>query len=220
MYRHFLSIINQNIKFAWFTLALFLMGGCALIEQEQQRSEDKAQADTQLQLTQYQQSSFKQVEVTFFTTQSKELVFRVLSDIENTSKWFERIKELEVLEVYSNQEYLLRTLIAAPWPFKDRELITCVETQFEPLVTRIIIKSCSERVELDDNFLRLVNMQSSWEISKINAGLVKVNYKTWLDPGGHVPAFIYNRELVTNTGGDMERLQTIINNASMQQYSY
>lgn len=202
----------------WF-LSIPLLCSCVSLDQEQPQESEKQQR-LQVELNQYQQSDFKQVEGMFFTHQSKELVFRVLSDIEKTSQWLQRLHSLEVLTVYNNHQYLLRTIINSPWPFQDRELITCVDTFFEETVTIIKISSCSERVPLNDQYVRLLNVESSWVISKISDSLVEVNYKTWIDPEGMVPAFIFNSELIDSTEIDLEKLQTIIDNASLSQYSY
>ena len=195
----------------------FLLSGCMLIKQKQP---DNFKSNIQVKLTQYEQSAFKQVEASFLTSKSKELVFRVLSDIEQTPEWLERVDSLEVLDIYNNQAYLLRTIIAMPWPFKDRELITCVNTTFKEMMTTIDIYSCSERVPESGRYLRLPQVVSSWVIKKVSDGLVEVKYKTWLDPNGNIPAFIFNSELNDSTKIDFKKLQAIIENTSINDFSY
>jgi hypothetical protein len=191
-----------------------------MIVQQKEKIEAELKADIKVELKQYKQSDFKQVVATFFTHQSKELVFRVLSNIDQTQKWLERVKVVEVLEIYNNQHYLLRTVISTPWPFKDRELITCVETTFNELITTINIMSCSERVPIDTLYLRLPQVESSWKIRKITNSLVKVEYQTWLDPAGNIPVFIFNNELIESTQADLKKLQRIIEDASLEQFAY
>ncbi|PKG38319.1 hypothetical protein [Psychromonas sp. Urea-02u-13] len=211
------------LKNCFLFTSITLLAGCAIVHQEEEvplKSQQKYNPNFQVKLNQYQQSNFKQVEATFFTQQPKELVFRVLSNIEQTSQWLQRLDSLEVLTVYNNHQYLLRTVINSPWPFKNRELITCVDTFFEEDNTTINIYSCSERVESDEVNLRLSQLESSWKITKISDSLVEVNYKAWLDPAGIVPAFIFNSELIDGTKADFIKLQAIINDASLDQYSY
>jgi len=196
-----------------------LLVGCKIIPPEQKK-DAQSTPGFELKLRQFKDSNFKQVEATFFTHQSKELVFRVLSNIEQTSQWLERVESLEVLTVYNNQQYLLRTIINSPWPFKNRELITCVNTVFEEKVTAINISSCGDRVPENDQYVRLSQVESSWRIKKITSSLVEINYKTWIDPSGNVPAFIFNSELINSTESDLIKLQTIIDNASMEQFAY
>jgi len=174
----------------------------------------------EVSLSQYQQSEFKQVNATFSTSQSKELVFRVLSTISQSKQWLQKVNHLEVLEVYNNHQYLLRTVINSPWPFKKRELITCVDTEFTENITSIYLSACSERMPVNELYVRLINATSSWTITQKNDALVEVAYKAWIDPAGHVPAFIFNRELMAATKSDLEKLQGMIENATLNQYAY
>tara|TARA_R110001583_G_C5666121_1_gene410178 strand:+ start:1869 stop:2507 length:639 start_codon:yes stop_codon:yes gene_type:complete len=198
-------------------LLIMLLSNCASQTQQQK---NKLNTEIQVKLNQYKQSDFKQVEATFFTHQSKALVFRVLSDISQTSQWLQRLDSIEVLSVYNNHQYLLRTTIDSPWPFQNRELITCVDTIFEDKITIIKILSCHERVPINDQYLRLIHAQSSWRLKEITDSLVEVNYKTWIDPAGYVPAFFFNNELIKTTKVDLKKLRVIIENASLSQYSY
>lgn len=211
----------DRFLYLYILLINLLLSGCVSTDNKQKTNRVHNQQDNALlQLKQYQDSDFNEVEVSFYSQQSRALIFRVLTDIDKTPLWFKRVQKLEVLEVYNNQSFLLRTIISTPWPFKDRELISCVNTVFAETSTTINIHACSERVKQSDKFLRLTQMQSSWQLTQIDDQLVKVNYKIWLDPQGHVPAFIYNRELKANTLTDMKKLQTVINQASIQDYPY
>jgi len=193
-----------------------LLTGCVIVQQQQ----SSPTGNIEVTLNQFKQSDFKQVEAIFSTYQSKELVFRVLSDIDKTPQWLARLDRLEVLEVYNNHQYLLRTIIKSPWPFQNRELITCVDTLFEERITTISVTSCSERLPVSDLYVRLLHVESSWTITQKTDSLVEVHYKAWIDPSGNVPAFIFNNELIDNTTIDLERLQAMIEDASLGQYPY
>lgn len=219
MVRSLMKYILKVSRIFFFFCAILCLFSCITVQKESKK-DSPSEGVLQIKLNQYKQNEFKQVEATFFTHQSKELVFRVLSNIKQTPQWLSRINRLEVLAVYNNHQYLLRTIINSPWPFKNRELITCVDTFFEENITRISISSCSERVALNDAYLRLLEVESRWTIKKRSNSLVEVNYKTWIDPAGNVPAFIFNNELLDNSRADLKKLQTIIDNASLAQYSY
>lgn len=200
-------------------ISTLLLSSCVSTLQQKPKQPSDAIASLQLKLKQYKQSDFKQVEATFFTRKSKALVFGVLSDIKQVAQWLDRVESLQVLTVYNNHQYLLRTVIDSPWPFKKRELITCLNTDFTASVTTINIFSCSDRVPVDKQYVRLSKMQSSWTIKTLSDSLVEINYKTWLDPSGNVPAFIFNSELIDNTKISLEKLQKIIENAKLEQYT-
>lgn len=213
--KHHLKLLIVGFLF----ISTQLISGCKITSPEQKK-EAQSTRDITLELSHYKQSNFKQVEATFFTHQSKELVFRVLSNIKQTPEWLERLESVTVLTAYNNHQYLLRTIINSPWPFKNRELITCVNTTFEEKMTIIDISSCSDRVPENDQYVRLSQVESSWRISKVTDSLVEIHYKAWMNPAGNVPAFIFNSELIDSTKADLQKLQAIIDNASMEQFSY
>jgi len=198
--------------------AVSALSGCILMTSHS--SQKSLRQAPKIALNDYLGSDFKQVKVNFFTTKSKELVFRVLSDIDATPNWLDRVSSLEVVDIYNNQQYLLRTIISMPWPFKDREVITCVNTDFQESFTSIDIFSCSERVAENKQFLRLPQVKSHWEIKQVSASLVEVNYQTWLNPEGNIPAFIFNNELMQSTQLDFMKLQTIIESSSLSDFAY
>jgi len=200
-------------------VCILIVSGCSNIRLQQEKSPQSVTA-LQVKLNPYKQSDFNQVEATFFTHQPKELVFRVLSDVKQTSQWLDRLESIEVLAVYSNHQYLLRSIIDSPWPFNDREIITCVNTDFNETITTIKIFSCSHRVPFNAKYLRLLQVESSWTIKETSNSLVEVTYKNWIEPSGYVPAFIFNNELIDNTKFSLQKLQVIIENAVLDQYSY
>jgi len=164
-------------------------------------------------LTPKQGSEFKRVTVKFTTKKSKELVFRVVSDLTKTAQWITEVSTIIPLKTYSNNHFLLRTVLDSPWPFLQRELITCVSTKFDPKSTIIDVVSCSQRHPLDSQYVRVSQLQSRWMINQVNQEYVEVNYQTWLDPKGFVPAFFFNRALESSTTASFKRLQQLIENA-------
>lgn len=220
--KHNLMKMKYSLKallMSFFLACMLLVSSCASILEPQEK-EPTVITSLQVKLSQYKQSAFKQVEANFMTQKSKALVFRVLSDVDKTPQWLDRVENLQVLKVYNNHQYLLRTVIDSPWPFKNRELITCVDTYFNDSVTTIKIFSCSDRVPIDKQYVRVLQVESSWIISEISDSLVEINYKTWLDPSGNVPAFIFNSELNNSSKVSLKKLKIIIENALLTQYSY
>jgi len=198
----------------FFTIITLL--GCSTVDTRPVNSNGQLQ----VYLSTYPSSDFKQVNAMFNTNKSKELVFRVLSSLEQTTQWLEEIEQIETLSIYSNSEFLLRTLINSPWPFKQRELISCVTTSFEDTVTIIDVTSCSQRWPLSDKYVRVSEVASRWVITATSDSTAQVSYQTWLDPQGLVPAFFFNQQLKNSTEKALKKLQKIITTATLDQYSY
>ncbi|NRA62605.1 MAG: hypothetical protein HRU25_17235 [Psychrobium sp.] len=217
-------IKRRNLKKLYTSLLLAsvsLFMGCATISPAPKVViEPKSMASLQVQLNTYPQSSFKQVQAKFFTRQSKELVFRVLSDVAKTPQWLSPVASVEMVTMYNNRQFLLHTVLDSPWPFKQREIVSCVNTTFSETVISIKIESCSDRLPLDEKFVRLTQLKSSWNVRTISENLVEINYKTWLDPSGNVPAFIFNNELIGTSTTALKKLQQIIEKATLGDYDY
>jgi len=209
---------NNALAVYFLTACILLLASCSTVPPQENSSPSVNRL--LVKLTKYKQSAFNQVEARFVTHQSKALVFRVLSDIKKTPQWLDKIKRLEVVAEYNHHQFLLRSIIDSPWPFQDREIITCVNNDFLASVTTINIFSCSERVSIKPQYLRLSQVESSWTIKDLPDSSVEITYKTWMNPSGNVPAFIFNSQLLDTTKVSLKKLQTIIENASLAQYYY
>jgi len=157
-----------------------------------------------------QGSAFKRVTATFTTTRSKGVVFRVVSDLAKTAQWLPEVSSMTPLKIYNNNHFLLRTVLNSPWPYRSRELITCVHTTFKPERIIIDIKSCSNDYVIDDQYVRVKQLSSRWTITQVNSKEVEIQYQAWLDPQGYVPAFFFNNELKNSSTRSFQLLRKII----------
>lgn len=197
-------------KFSLATLCIvtltLLLSSCALLPS---LSNDKPPS-LEVSLEPQQHSPYNAVVASFTVASDKALVFRVVSNLAMTKQWLPQVSKITSLAMYDNNNFLLRTILDSPWPFDERELISCVATEFGPKTTRINITSCSERHQQSKQYVRVTQLQSSWQISQITPQQVSVTYKTWLNPNGNVPAFFFNSALKTQTKESMARLQQLI----------
>lgn len=159
-------------------------------------------------------SDFHQINATFQVTGDKTTAFKVISDLSTTKEWLPEVESIQTLEIYDFNNFLLRTVLDSPWPFKQRETITCVSTAFDEEEIRIDIKSCPQRYPANESYVRVEQLKSSWRIKQLANNTVEIDYQTWLDPKGYVPAYFFNQQLLTRTKNSLNKLQTIINDTS------
>lgn len=197
------------VKWLLLLCLMVLINGCALVP-----SSNKLQVE----LDSYPNSDFKQVTARFSAPKSKELVFRVLSSLEHTSQWLEEVDSIDTILMISHHEFVLKTVLNSPWPFKQRELISCVTTKFEPQRTTINIESCSDRLALNEQYVRITNLKSQWVITATSQSSVEVNYQVWLDPEGAVPAFFFNQQLEKATNQSLQKLQKLIKEMTLDNF--
>ena len=159
-------------------------------------------------------SDFQQINATFQVTGDKTTAFKIISNLSTTKDWLPEVESIQTLEIYDFNNFLLRTVLDSPWPFKQRETITCVSTTFEKYTTSIDIKSCPKRYPVNESYVRVEHLKSSWRIKQLENNKIEIDYKTWLDPTGYVPAYFFNQQLLTRTKSSLNKLQKIINDAS------
>ena len=164
-------------------------------------------------------SDFKQVRAHFTINKPPALIFRVLSDTQLTPSWFSYLQTLDTVEIYSSRSFLTRATLDSPWPFLPRDLISCVTTHFEKQRISIKLKDCHNKYPQQEDSLRITASDSHWMITE-HEEETRIEYQAWTDPGGNVPAFIYNSLLIETTQETLNKLRQILKSKSLTDYSY
>jgi|GEM_PF-2207518 len=208
-----------NARYLLILATSFTLSGCGLFKTIPANPYHPAN-DLQLTLKNHPKSNFQQLESSFSARQSLQLTYLVISNIALTPQWFDGLTSIELLKQTSNKQFLLRSIIASPWPFKPRELITCVNTAFNKNVIDIKINSCSEKHPITREYVRVVRANARWTITQTTRHAVKVNYQAWLDPQGNVPPFFFNSKLLNSSAKSLKKLQYLIHQAQKEDYAY
>lgn len=193
-------------------LCCFGLSHCALLPQPTTAA--KTSSVISVQLKKQPDSQFKQVVASFSANSSRNTAFKVISNLSLTQQWLPEVNSIKTLTVYNYNNFLLHTILDSPWPFKQRETVTCVTTSFFPSVSQIHIKSCSDRYPQSKDYVRVQELSSQWFIKQITANRVEIHYQTWLNPQGNVPAFFFNKALAKQTKQSLSRLKVLIEQSS------
>ncbi len=92
-------------------------------------------------------------------------------------------------------------------------------TQFEPERIIIKLKDCHAEHPQQDSTLRVTASDSRWIITG-KGDKTRIEYEAWTDPGGNVPAFIYNALLTETTLETLSKLKQLLKTKSLADYSY
>lgn len=204
------------------TATVLFLSACSSLQQSSEELPNQQISDSEeisVSLHEYPDSDFHQVKASFTTDQPAELVFRVLSDLAETPIWFEYLQTLDTLEIYTPRSYLTRATLSSPWPFQNRDIINCVNTEFTPQEINIRLTDCHARYPEQEGYHRVKQSASRWLINKAEQGSI-VHYTAWVEPGGTVPAFVYNALLPETTRKSMTKLRHIISEKQLSDYSY
>ena len=142
-------------------------------------------------------SSIKEYKATTLIKTSLESLVSKIIDGEHLKDWNYKTTKSSLLEKKSDTEFLVYMYNDLPWPAKNREHISELKLDVvSNTLTKISIKSSSEKLAEKKGVIRVVNFSGFWLLEKTSAG-VKVTQQMYGDPGGSLPVFIINAMLVS-----------------------
>jgi len=118
-----------------------------------------------------------------------------LWDAPNYTTWQYNMVESEIVSTKGDNELVYRSLIDAPWPVENRELVNAIKIVKEATVTRIFIHSVPYQKPPPDDVIRVPLFDAVWTITEVGTTL-KATYLLRIDPGGSVPAWLANMTMI------------------------
>lgn len=123
---------------------------------------------------------------------SAEKVISILRDAGNHANWMAATGASKVLELENESSYKVYYISDAPWPVNDRDLVsqwTVVETE-----EKVIISSepVNDYLDEDEDYVRLTDCWTRWEIFPVNDNQCKLVYYGHVDPAGSIPDWLAN----------------------------
>jgi hypothetical protein len=123
-----------------------------------------------------------------------EKVLSVLADEKRKLEWMPRLKEAELIEKKSIQDFTVYYRYDAPWPFKDRDFVIKNLGTFDEdkYIVSVDIKSTNNSKKLEqDNIVRAATIDG-YSIIKKNGDKTIVEMALLTDFRGNIPKFIVN----------------------------
>ena len=115
-----------------------------------------------------------------------------LKDISNCVNWQYNTREAKALQ-NRDGAIIYRTVIEAPWPVSNREMILELSSAFDSVKQELTIISRSIDYEYpqSDDLVRVPFALGKWQVVSMQ-GSLKVIYTLRIDPGGSVPIWLIN----------------------------
>ena len=119
---------------------------------------------------------------------------RMVKDPENHHIWIYANKEARFLKTISDFEWIYYNISEAPWPVRDRDLITHVKMEQDPdsYAVRIVSEGWPDYIPVNKNLVRIVKLKSSWVFTPKSNGIIDIRFELSIDLGGGIPAWIVN----------------------------
>lgn len=124
-----------------------------------------------------------------------EIIGEVFRDIPAYPEWMANCKHAEILKTIDRNTYIIRTVISAPFPYKDRDMV--VENQsiynFEN-GTALLTFQLAENFDFPEQSccLRLSDLEGQYYFEYFGRDKTRVTYQYRSDPGGNVAVGLAN----------------------------
>ncbi|EAS78156.1 MULTISPECIES: START domain-containing protein [Vibrio] len=135
-----------------------------------------------------------EIRARMFTPTSYGAFLTLLEDSDNIPNWIDNASHSRVLNQISATENIVYTQFKAPWPAKNRDMVTYSKYWVDELGFTIEIKSAPDSYLAEQNgYVRIRSVDATWELQKLTNDTTLVEYKAFAEPGGLLPNWLINK---------------------------
>ena len=137
-------------------------------------------------------------------------LLRLLDDVEFAPHWVANAMQVKILQAASTEERLVHTFFNAPWPIKDRDMVTYSKTHIEANSIQIDIFNKGNETPLNPNYVRMQDMFGVWKVTSTDQSHIEISYQGGGNPAGNIPHWLANRALIDATFDTFVKLSEVI----------
>jgi len=148
------------------------------------------------------------VELTLQTTLSR--LVTVLLDIKTAPDWVYATKSAILLKQVSPSELIYYSEVRLPWPMSNRDFIAHLITTQDPhtRVVTILGPTMNDFVPEKKDIVRVRRSEGKWILTPVDRDHIRVEYTLRTDPGGDIPAWLFNLFVTKGPLESFEHLKT------------
>jgi len=164
----------------------------------------------------------KEVKIIDTVRSSLSGIVALLNDTKNYPTWVYRCGGAKVLKSITDKEQYNYELTILPWPFDNREVITYSKVSQDSLTKIVTIESSAAPgyMPCNDNIVRIKQFHSVYTLTKLTNGLVKIDYELYADPGGDIPTWLINANIIIGPYNSTAAMNKQIPNYQLTTYSF
>lgn len=131
---------------------------------------------------------------------------KTINDVNKYKSWVYRCLISENLVDKDGKGQSYKSVIDFPYPLKDRILAVKSDQYFKDKNTFISVSESIISQINSENFVPIKFFESKWEAFQISSTRLMVKYFVSTEPGGRIPAFVYNLAVKKGPRKTMENL--------------
>jgi hypothetical protein len=127
-------------------------------------------------------------------------VTSLLGNAKNFDWWDKNISQIKVLSFEPGKYIQYYLVYDVPWPLADRDLAVDARIAVDPVtgIHTVTAQPLLHAVPEKPGLVRIKNYKQQWTVQPLGKGMVRVILEGAVDPGGNIPAWLYNM-VITET---------------------
>jgi hypothetical protein len=156
-------------------------------------------------------SGIREFRGTALVAASPEAIRAVLRDADRFKDWFPNTSESRLLARDGNVSYQY-SVLDTPWPVQDRDNVFRSETTIDPATGRVSIRvtAAPDYHPEQQGRVRVRRALGQWLLEPAGAGKTRVTFTMHLEPGGGVPEWMINTQVVDTPFEALSNLRTAV----------
>jgi hypothetical protein len=129
-----------------------------------------------------------------------EKINSMMGNPDNFDWWDKDIKEIKVIG-YEPEKFIKYYLVYdVPWPLTDRDLVVEAKITRDPVTGKRVVHAqpLPNVIPEKKDLIRIKKYWQKWTVQPMDKGIVHVTLEGFVDPGGSIPAWLYNM-VITET---------------------
>jgi len=137
---------------------------------------------------------FKSIKATFSVNATLSTLTAFVLDIDRYPEWQYNTTRPRVLRRITEKRLIYYTVVEAPWPISDRDMVVDLSASQDPQTktVTIVTNGVPDYIPQEGGFVRVPMSTATWTIKSVSPTKLDVEYTIRIDPGGSVPAWMVN----------------------------
>ncbi len=183
-------------------LFLFFLAGCMILfplmaltaDVIWEKTEEDLENDIVVFTRSVEGSSIKAYQGRTTVDETLDALVSLISDTEAFPEWMHNVKRAGTIDFINDTERIVYVAQGTPWPVRDRDLVLYSKLEVDPDTKQvtIYIEARPDAYPEQEGYLRIREMESMWQFTPMEDGMVSVVYETYVDPGGNIPPQVVN----------------------------
>jgi hypothetical protein len=154
-------------------------------------------------------SKFKAIRVDMDLRAGLSQIVALLMDVNAGTRWVYATKTSILLKQISPSELVYYSEVKLPWPLSNRDFIARLKVSQDAKTKVVTIDGpvIPDYVPVKDGIVRVTKSEGKWVITPTGPHHVKVVYILRMDPGGDLPAWLFNLFVTKGPSESFKSLQ-------------